>query len=396
MRRGSPYPQRHPPDLDPAWASIRRRLPFDGALQQKHEGSFYPWVRPCACIHMRMVLRGILPARLESSEPPLLLLWRLLHRGKARSLAVKHRRERRPVLLAGAAALGSALDHGNLRALTFRTPRRAGVPGSEHASASRPHAVAGDGCVADRRCWAENLSAPRISGFFRRPRTRRKPRSSPSSAAWSPCGRTTYSRTSTAAGRRSTSRAPPCWTRGFAIVPAARERLRSRQKTAPGATRALEGRWVAVNHPIDGNRAGTRRGPGWRPVSEWRFTSCARRRRLPARRAAALVLTLSNHRPVHGRRPAVRRRRGGRGRCAWRIASRRLPIVEFQDPIWASFASGVCLRSRRQAPERPQAIYCCAGGLWTRGRGRRRRASKEKRSPLKRLHERNPCRVCHR
>ena len=36
-------PATHPPDLDPAWASIRRRLPFDGALQQKHEGSFYPW-----------------------------------------------------------------------------------------------------------------------------------------------------------------------------------------------------------------------------------------------------------------------------------------------------------------------------------------------------------------
>jgi hypothetical protein len=37
-------PSTHPPDLDPAWASIRRRLPFEGALQQKHEGSFYPWV----------------------------------------------------------------------------------------------------------------------------------------------------------------------------------------------------------------------------------------------------------------------------------------------------------------------------------------------------------------
>ena len=37
-------PATHPPDLDPAWASIRRRLPFEGALQQKHEGSFYPWV----------------------------------------------------------------------------------------------------------------------------------------------------------------------------------------------------------------------------------------------------------------------------------------------------------------------------------------------------------------
>ena len=36
-------PATHPPDLDPAWASIRRRLPFEGALQQKHEGSFYPW-----------------------------------------------------------------------------------------------------------------------------------------------------------------------------------------------------------------------------------------------------------------------------------------------------------------------------------------------------------------
>ena len=44
-------PATHPPDLDPAWASIRRRLPFDGALQQKHEGSFYPWDAVVRMVH---------------------------------------------------------------------------------------------------------------------------------------------------------------------------------------------------------------------------------------------------------------------------------------------------------------------------------------------------------
>jgi hypothetical protein len=44
-------PATHPPDLDPDWAAIRGRLPFDGALQQKHEGSFYPWDAVVRMVH---------------------------------------------------------------------------------------------------------------------------------------------------------------------------------------------------------------------------------------------------------------------------------------------------------------------------------------------------------
>ncbi len=44
-------PATHPPDLDPDWASIVRRLPFEGALQQKHEGSFYPWAAAVRMVH---------------------------------------------------------------------------------------------------------------------------------------------------------------------------------------------------------------------------------------------------------------------------------------------------------------------------------------------------------
>ncbi|CAH0380154.1 unnamed protein product [Pelagomonas calceolata] len=44
-------PATHPPDLDPDWASIVRRLPSEGALQQKHEGSFYPWAAAAHMVH---------------------------------------------------------------------------------------------------------------------------------------------------------------------------------------------------------------------------------------------------------------------------------------------------------------------------------------------------------
>ena len=44
-------PADHPPELDPAWAAIRQQLPFEGALQQKHEGSFYPWDAAVRMVH---------------------------------------------------------------------------------------------------------------------------------------------------------------------------------------------------------------------------------------------------------------------------------------------------------------------------------------------------------
>ena len=44
-------PATHPPDLDPAWASIRRRLPFEGAIQQNTREASAAWDAVVRMVH---------------------------------------------------------------------------------------------------------------------------------------------------------------------------------------------------------------------------------------------------------------------------------------------------------------------------------------------------------